>query len=522
MGGSIGGLTTPNSAMIGPSGQTEQIASPQKIWQEHQNQVANTPMTPPGGTPPQLPKVGTPSYAEAAGSGGAGSPGLTKAGKLAMLLTSGLQGALAGRQSSEEAVIQSGGRRSGGAGMGFEAGYMLPFQRAAAEQQLEQQRAQTGVLQSEAQTINIPGVGPIPGWLAKQMGPAYLRQQGQLGVQELKGPQAQALQQQKNTGALQKQSAANVGAAQVAGINKRFIAVPNVGLYDTQAGSIIPGTQQGTTITPEIAKDYGLPDGLIGKPMTLAGFASMENAQRFNEQPVEGAAGPALVNRNPASPQFGQVLPLGLGNPSLGRVVQVADPNNPGQVTYTTAGQAIQQGPQQPISPQSAPSRAARSTAVSAASGPIGQQITAFNTALQHADLLQQAMTALGNGDQRTLNALKNAFKTEFGSSDVTNFQTIGEAYTREINKMLSSGHLTDSEIKTVGATIPAKASPQQILGALQAYRALATSKMNVLQQQVQQGMKGQPNFPTNQVQPQAQGARTPFGQWRQQQNNAR
>jgi len=119
---------------------------------------------------------------------------------------------------------------------------------------------------------------------------------------------------------------------------------------------------------------------------------------------------------------------------------------------------------------------------------------------LQHATLLQQALTALNNGDQRTLNGLRNAFKTEFGSSDVTNFNAIANAYNHEVTSVIAKGHMTDKEVAAGDATLPSKASPQQILGALNAYRALATSKMNMLQQQVQQGMKGKPNFPANSV----------------------
>lgn len=432
----------------------------------------------PQGNAPPMPQSARPSFLQAAsmgaqpGEANALSPGLSKAGKLAVLLTQGLKGGLAGEASAAQAVMQSGGRRGGNVGSGFQAGYTEPLQEQAQRNQLAQQQAQTTLTRAQADMIPTP-YGMMPAALARYILPASIREQGTLG-------------------------AAQIGAGsrvQAAQIGQRFKAVPNVGLFDTQSGQVIPGTGQGITVTPEIAKDYGLPQDFIGKPMSLSNFSSLENAQRFNEQPVEGANGPALVNRNPASPNFGQVLPLNLGNPSMGRPLQVADPDNPGNTKFVPAGQAVKTGA---AGPQSASVQVPRTVLKSATSGPIGSQINAFNTALQHADLLQQALTALNNGDVRTINSLKNSFKTEFGSADVSNFRTIANAYTREITKMLAAGHMTDAEIGSAGATIPANASPQQILGALQAYRTLATSKMQQLQGQVNAGMQGKPNFPAN------------------------
>lgn len=170
-----------------------------------------------------------------------------------------------------------------------------------------------------------------------------------------------------------------------------------------------------------------------------------------------------------------------------------ADPDNPGNLTYMRAGEAMRTGAQ---APGSSPVQAAKGVQKSATSGKIGEEINAFNTALQHADLLKQAASALGNGDMRTLNSLKNRFQTEFGSPDVTNFQAIANAYSREITKMLSSGHLTDAEIATQGGTLPANASPQQIMGVIDNYRALAASKMQMRKNQVEKGLKGEANFP--------------------------
>jgi hypothetical protein len=76
--------------------------------------------------------------------GGQMVPGLTKAQKLGVLLKDGLLGAMAGRAANEEAIVQSGGRRSGGAGVGFVAGYNAPAQAA-----MTQQAVQRGGLENQ-------------------------------------------------------------------------------------------------------------------------------------------------------------------------------------------------------------------------------------------------------------------------------------------------------------------------------------------------------------------------------------
>jgi len=105
------------------------------------------------------------------------------------------------------------------------------------------------------------------------------------------------------------------------------------------------------------------------------------------------------------------------------------------------------------------------------------EEILAFNTALQHADLLQQASDALKNGSTRVLNQIGNQLGVQFGSDKASNFQVIANAYSREVTKALSAGDLTDSEIKEQGATLPSNASPSQITGALSSYKALIQSR---------------------------------------------
>ncbi len=475
------GLTQPGSALMNQNGQPMAVGSPDqmlgqtsKILESMRPQgfgnVGDPLNTPPSPVPPRL---GTPSFQQAASLGArvpggenALSPALTKGGKLAVLLQNGLQGALAGRAAQEQATVQSGGRRSGGVGMAMEAGYNLPWQRAEQGQQLAQQQAQTGVLQSEAQTMNIPGVGQVPGWLAKTMGPAWLRGQAQQSV--------------ANTNVQGKENVAQTQAGTQQAIH-RFIPVPNVGLFDTQTRQVIPETQQGITVTPDIAKDHELPQEFVGKPMSLTNFAQLQRGQAFGAVPVQGASGPALINRLPGE-NFGKVTPLGLGAPSMGAPREIADVNNPGQTIVTTGA-----GAQGKPGVQSASVQVPKAAAKAEVPTKIGDLKVAFNTAMQHADLLSKAFDAVNNGDVQAWNSIKNRAKTEFGWSEAPTAQLIAGAYSREINKMLTSGHVTDGEIDSAGATVPTNiASPGRMQAALAGYKALAQSKLNMLNQQKQ------------------------------------
>jgi hypothetical protein len=171
------------------------------------------------------------------------------------------------------------------------------------------------------------------------------------------------------------------------------------------------------------------------------------------------------------------------------KIIPVADPNNPGNVTFAKAGDALKQGHEVPAVGGYC---SGEGCLKSATSGKIGEEINANNTAIAHADLLLQAAQALQNGDNQTLNSLKNRFKNEFGVAGPVTAEAISDAYTREVTKMLSSGHMTNSEIETVGKTLdPSKQNMDQVAGVVNAYKALAASKIQQRQNQVKARFTG-------------------------------
>lgn len=401
-------------------------------------------------------------------------PGPSKAHKLLTILQSGLQGALAGRAADERAVAASGGHRSGGFGGGFEAGFTLPWQRQQQQLGLQQQQAQIGALKAQSDLVQTPN-GPIPGWLAKTVLPAQIRSEATTDAAQTR---AGATTQAAQIGA--------GGRVQAAEIGQRFKAIPGVGLFDTQARQVIPGTQQGITVTPEIAQDYNLPADFIGKPMKISDLSGRENAQSRNLTTVQGAGGPALVNKTKGTAQS-----LGLGAPSLGAPREIADVNNPGQTIIATGSQALGQP-----GVQSASVQVPKKAAVAEVPTKIGDQKVAFTTMIQHADLLRRAAKALNNGDVQALSKLENAFKNEFGYSGPITAQAISDAYGGEVTNVIAKGHITDKEMEKTGKTLNlSEQNFETVDSVLNAYQSLAQSKMNMLSQQKNAAVRAsQPN----------------------------
>ena len=137
-------------------------------------------------------------------------------------------------------------------------------------------------------------------------------------------------------------------------------------------------------------------------------------------------------------------------------------------------------------------------------SGDAAKNLTAFNTAIEHAGQLRQAADALDNGDVRGLNAIGNQLGYQFGSDKTTNFNVIKNALSGEISKVFKGGQATDAEIKQVEQPFSSANSPAQLKGAIDNAVALMNSKRNALQQQYQAGVQAKPNFGGGQAAQQA------------------
>lgn len=131
-------------------------------------------------------------------------------------------------------------------------------------------------------------------------------------------------------------------------------------------------------------------------------------------------------------------------------------------------------------------------------SGKSAQNLTAFNTAIEHSKQLQGAADALQNGDMPTLNKIGNALGYQFASDKTTNFNVIKNALSGEISKVFKGGQATDAEIKEVQGPFDAANSPAQLKGAINNAIKLMNSKRDALKQQYEAGREGKPNFGEN------------------------
>lgn len=124
-----------------------------------------------------------------------------------------------------------------------------------------------------------------------------------------------------------------------------------------------------------------------------------------------------------------------------------------------------------------------------------GQQLTTFNTAINHLDTLDKLADDLNNSNLQIANKAKQAWAEQTGSPAPANFAAAKNAMSGEVAAALKASGATDQEITKVGETFNRAQSPAQLKGAIQTYRTLLNSKAQNLHQQYEQGMKGKPNF---------------------------
>jgi hypothetical protein len=382
----------------------------------------------------------------------------TKLGKLVSILGDAARGAAYGA-----------GQPNFGAG--FQAATERPIQMAQMRNAVLQQQAQTALTKSQSQMVQTPW-GPLPPALAKVLLPAQINSASREKVAQTAAGSRENVAQ---TGATSRENVAQTGAT----------SRENVAQTGATSRENVANINQGTALPldPVVANLVGIPE-MADKPVgkaTLANINKMLTARGYQQKDL-GADGMWLTDK------AGNKLKRLGDSPSLARAqarpVQIADADNPGNTKYVSGATAIASGA---AGTHSASVQVPKAAMKSEVPSKIGDQKLAFNTALQHADLLTSAINALHNGDQQTLNSLKNRFATEFGATGPLNAQTIASAYTREVNKMLSSGHMSDSDLKEIGSTLNVnRQAPAQSLGVINAYKQLAQSKMNVLNQQKQ------------------------------------
>jgi hypothetical protein len=389
-----------------------------------------------------------PTYDEAATDVMTGAPSagrnLTKLGKVFTLLRAAGMGAAVG---STQPTF----------GGGFLAANQFANQQTAQHLAREQARQNLGMVQT--------AYGPLPLALARTLLPKEI--------------QAQSARDVANINAESRENVADtrMDSARLLAQSREKIAQFNAANKAQLAGV------QGIDVTPEFAKQWNIPPEFVGTKMKATDFAAVRRSSVFEDIPLQTAAGPVIVNRRSGQarpvtgPQGQTYLPPALASPK-----EIADVNNPGETIVVPGAQAMGQP-----GVQSASVQVPRALAKAEVPKNVGETRIAFNTAMAHADLLKEAVTALNNGDQNTLSYLKNKFAKEFGSSGPVTAALIADAYSREVQKGLSSNHITQEDTKKIQNVLDVtRLSQQQSLDALDAYKSLFQSKMNQLDQQLQ------------------------------------
>jgi hypothetical protein len=168
----------------------------------------------------------------------------------------------------------------------------------------------------------------------------------------------------------------------------------------------------------------------------------------------------------------------------------VADASVPGGVRYETKAKSIGQA-----APQGIETQVPLATAKAFAVGTPAATLTNINTADAHIAQLREIGQALKNGNVQLANRIGNEFATQTGSAAPLNFQLLKTALAAEIAKTTTGGVATVEETNEISKALNAANSPDQLIGVTDEAQKLMGSKRQMLQQQYQGGMSGQPNF---------------------------
>lgn len=125
-----------------------------------------------------------------------------------------------------------------------------------------------------------------------------------------------------------------------------------------------------------------------------------------------------------------------------------------------------------------------------------GNSIRSFDVAVDHLDTLQKYVAAMKNGDIPLLNKLKNAWQQETGSSLPTNVQAVAPIVGAEVSKAIIGSNNALADREELRQPLQGARSPEQLSGAIEAYKSLMTGQLKGLGKQYED-TTGKKNFNT-------------------------
>ncbi len=135
--------------------------------------------------------------------------------------------------------------------------------------------------------------------------------------------------------------------------------------------------------------------------------------------------------------------------------------------------------------------------------GAQGDVIRHMNVAVQHLGVLGQLASALKSGNDRAINASRQAFQKQFGSPAPTSFNAAKQLIADEIQRAVSGGAGTEGDRAELMKSLSAANSPKQLGGVINTFDHLMYGQLQGLQKQYEAG-SGLNNFQERFLTPQS------------------
>lgn len=116
--------------------------------------------------------------------------------------------------------------------------------------------------------------------------------------------------------------------------------------------------------------------------------------------------------------------------------------------------------------------------------GAQGNSIRSFDVATDHLDTLQKYVEAAKNGDYRIINSLRQKWLQETGSPLPTNIQAVAPIVGAEVSKAIIGSNNALADREELRKPLNSANSPDQLMGAIQAYKSLMTGQLKGLGKQ--------------------------------------
>lgn len=129
--------------------------------------------------------------------------------------------------------------------------------------------------------------------------------------------------------------------------------------------------------------------------------------------------------------------------------------------------------------------------------GPEGRTVRSLNVAIDHLNTLDEAVTAMDNGNYPILNTLVNKYRRQTGNPLATNFDSIKQVVSAEIAKAVVGGQTALHDRDDMAQRASNSSSPAQLRGIVTEFKKLMGGQMRGLRRQYESntGLKNFDDF---------------------------